>query len=535
MSVAVIGGGISGLVCASRLVQLGLQPTVFDTGRREVGGRCSTRQIKSGGISYLADHSAQYFVATDPRFQRLVDYLLGEGAVRTWNGPVGTTKNRSFKADSGQKFIGARGMQSVAQCLAKPLDVRRPIWVSAVEWDVSSEKWGVYNGSETAGMFDYICVAHNGKCADRLIKTAGIPRIHRLLKTQFGAKLRRPDQTDMQLCSLWVMVAVFPADAVKVPFEGARVEGEAGDTISWVANNTAKLSGEPGGGQCWTIVSSRQFGQKFKCPQEAIPPKREAEVTALLTQAFEKVVGAKHGTLRPSLVKLQLWGAAVPLNVAGGECAFESASQAGICGDWFTAPSIEGASISGMALAERIFTHHSGRASGKHVNCDCGLDVDSFRPVNTAALGDIKGQPTTRAGGGTAGRGTPAKKGTGGAVAGMSSAAVTGTMTRQACEPPQAPNTSNRGTTTALSQHKEQHKEQHNPAFKVHTFVPQSGAQSDSQPAAGLGAELAALLERKAELGGAANKGARGRVNKKIAAIQERMSPEGATGAKEPL
>jgi predicted NAD/FAD-dependent oxidoreductase len=32
-SIAVIGGGISGLVCAQRLVELGLVPTVFDTGK----------------------------------------------------------------------------------------------------------------------------------------------------------------------------------------------------------------------------------------------------------------------------------------------------------------------------------------------------------------------------------------------------------------------------------------------------------------------------------------------------------------------
>ena len=44
---AIIGGGISGLVCANRLRELGLRPVVFDTGRRECGGRCSSPSLPS--------------------------------------------------------------------------------------------------------------------------------------------------------------------------------------------------------------------------------------------------------------------------------------------------------------------------------------------------------------------------------------------------------------------------------------------------------------------------------------------------------
>ena len=83
ISVAVIGGGISGLVCANRLKQLGVSNVVcFDTGQRACGGRCSSRVLRVGNpaaggtiddaVQHICDHAAQYFTISDPRFERLV-------------------------------------------------------------------------------------------------------------------------------------------------------------------------------------------------------------------------------------------------------------------------------------------------------------------------------------------------------------------------------------------------------------------------------------------------------------------------------
>jgi hypothetical protein len=78
---------------------------------------------------------------------------------------------------------------------------------------------------------------------------------------------------------------------------------------------------------------------------------------------------------------------------------------------------------------------------------------------------------------------------------------------------------------------------------KVLPFVPDSAGAADasSQSSEGdasatvtLSLELAQLLQRKAELGGASNKAARGRVNKKIVVLQERMST-GTHAAKQAL
>ena len=60
--VAVVGGGISGLVFAQELSSRGILATVFDTGEHACGGRMSTRDAfdPASGEAYSFDHSTQY-------------------------------------------------------------------------------------------------------------------------------------------------------------------------------------------------------------------------------------------------------------------------------------------------------------------------------------------------------------------------------------------------------------------------------------------------------------------------------------------
>ena len=73
----------------------------------------------------------------------------------------------------------------------------------------------------------------------------------------------------MQLCSLWVLLVAFSAP-LRLPWQAAFVEGSP--VISWAANNTAKIAanrqgGGTGGGpplECWTLISTREFGSQHK-------------------------------------------------------------------------------------------------------------------------------------------------------------------------------------------------------------------------------------------------------------------------------
>ena len=60
--VAVVGAGISGLICARRLQEQGFQVTVFEKSRSS-SGRAATRRVD---LSLSFDHGAQYFTVRDP-------------------------------------------------------------------------------------------------------------------------------------------------------------------------------------------------------------------------------------------------------------------------------------------------------------------------------------------------------------------------------------------------------------------------------------------------------------------------------------
>jgi len=70
-----------------------------------------------------------------------------------------------------------------------------------------------------------------------------------------------------------------------------------------------------------STVSSPQFGEAHKAPQEHIPVEKKEEVTRLLLSAFERAIGVPGGggaqpLLRPTVTFCQLWGAANPISVA---------------------------------------------------------------------------------------------------------------------------------------------------------------------------------------------------------------------------
>ncbi|XP_076450145.1 LOW QUALITY PROTEIN: renalase-like [Babylonia areolata] len=356
--VAVVGGGISGLVCAARLGQLGVSDvTVFDTGRHACGGRCSSRTETINGSDYVFDHSAQYFTVSDPRFAPIVSSLHSKGAVRIWSGPVGHLKDGKFTADPSltQAFVGTGGMRSVAECLSTMCSVQRPGWVGSVAFDSVAKKWKV----DKYGFFDYLVIAHNGKCADRLMSDSGAAVIHQLLRVRFSHSLN-PRDARMHLTSLWVLMVAFKS-SLNLPFEGAHVTDVA-EAVSWICNNSKKLR-QSGPVECWTVVSTAAFGSAHKVPQENVPPGKRKEVVQALLASLSRVTGVKN-LPEVCFTRVQLWGAALPLNVYSSrdECLFDAQRQVGVCGDWLVSPCIQGAALSGLAMAEKIRQHVSGDA-----------------------------------------------------------------------------------------------------------------------------------------------------------------------------
>ncbi|KAF8388185.1 hypothetical protein HHK36_026851 [Tetracentron sinense] len=162
--VAVIGGGMSGLICALNLEKRGIRSTVFDTGLHGLGGRMGTRVIDPQPLIF--DHAAQFFTASDPRFALLVDGWMEKGLVRQWQGTVGELEvgGRFVPLSSSPpRYIGVNGMRPLADSILSQtsmVNVVRPCWISKLE--PFNGLWHLSENGKPCGQFDAIVIAHNG-------------------------------------------------------------------------------------------------------------------------------------------------------------------------------------------------------------------------------------------------------------------------------------------------------------------------------------------------------------------------------------
>lgn len=347
--VAILGGGMSGLVCALTLEELGIRSTVFDTGKHGLGGRMATRDIHTkDGLSLTFDHAAQYFTVSDPKFRKLVDRWIDEGAVKEWKGVVGKLQaggKYSDLADDVPRYVGTYGMRPLADHMVsrgRLIEVKRPVWISNM--DAKGPLWHLNENGKPHGEFDAVVIAHNGKCANRLLAPSGAPEVFKQMKR-------------LELSSIWALLAAFE-EPLPLPegLESSRLDGafiEGVNAVSWMANNSYKLKKD--GPHCWTFFSTAAFGKRNKVPQESIPAVRAERVRKEMLQGVGTALGLAEGAMpTPIFTKVQLWGAGLPTNTPGVPCIFDPVARVGICGDWLLGSSLEAAALSGMALAEHI-------------------------------------------------------------------------------------------------------------------------------------------------------------------------------------
>jgi renalase len=317
--VAVIGAGLSGLVLARMLSGAGLPVRVLDKGRGP-GGRLSTRRNADGGTF---DHGAQYFTARDPLFQAQVKAWVEDGVVAEWTGRIVTLEHgRVSPAKESVRYVGTPGMSAVAKALADGLDVRCGVRVERVvregsAWRLTSES------GEDLGLSDVVVAAVPAPQAAPLL--AGAPALAEQAKA-----------TRMEPC--WAVMARFDAP-VPVPWEGAFVEDSP---LSWVARDTSK-PGRPDG-ERWVLHASPGYSaEHLEETPEQVAPK--------LVAAF----GAALGTpVRPVEAVAHRWRFASPSPALEAASLYDAALGLGACGDWCAGPRVEGAFLSGVALARRV-------------------------------------------------------------------------------------------------------------------------------------------------------------------------------------
>ena len=328
-AVAVIGAGLSGLLCARTLHDQGVDVRLFDKGRGP-GGRLATRRAEG----FAFDHGAQFFTVRDPRLGRLVESWRAQGLVAEWRPRL----VEIALEESGRRvtplqlehprWVAVPGMSALARHLADGLDLRAPVRVTRLERAGAQWRlWGEDADSPALelGLFDRVALALPPAQAAALLEP-----VPALAKTV----------AQVQLDPCLAVLAGFERP-LELGFDAARIQG---GPLSWVARNSSKPGRGPG--EAWVLHAAPGWSRTFL---EGTP---EVQGPALL-QAFAQVAG--RALPAPSLVQVHRWRyAQAPAAPLGTACLFDPDTGLGACGDWCGTPRVEGAVLSGLALAGRF-------------------------------------------------------------------------------------------------------------------------------------------------------------------------------------
>ena len=323
VDVLIVGAGISGLMAARRLQQMGKRVLVLDKGTG-IGGRMATRRIGPGRV----DHGAQFFTVRTAEFQQHVDQWLADELIFVWSQGWSDGSLAVTETDGYPRYAAYEGMTAVPKYLAQSLDVRTNVKLTSVK--PHNDGWQAVDQNGEA----YTSAA--------LILTPPVPQSLALLAA--GETTLHPDDhtalTQIAyapcLCGLfWVQGKVHLPEpgALQRPFS----------PISWIADNRRK--GISPDATLITVQGGPLFSQEHY----------EEEETAVLAKL--------HAALKPHLGEVAVvveaqykrWRYALPVALYPQRCLrAQNVPPLVFAGDAFKEPRVEGAVLSGLAAAEAL-------------------------------------------------------------------------------------------------------------------------------------------------------------------------------------
>jgi photolyase PhrII len=322
LAVAVVGAGLSGLRAAAVLSDHGHAVTIFEQAD-QAGGRLGGFRWNGGTV----DAGAQYFTARDPRFQREVVSWLAEGLVSRWNGRLAAvdTPGRFQSATAPVKrYVAMPAMRELAVHLAGGLAVRYGARVDGLA-PVRGGWRPVLADGDPPPPFDAVILAVPPNRA-RALLPAGCDELEAALR-----------EIDMQAC--WALMAVFD-QPLDLPFDGLFFNAAP---LSWAARNASK----PGRGsqEIWMLHAARGW-------PGAADDWDAQTVGARMLSAFFADTG--HPPVAPRHTQSRCWPAAAARRPLERGCLWAPAARIGVCGDWCAGSRVEGAFLSGTAVAGRL-------------------------------------------------------------------------------------------------------------------------------------------------------------------------------------
>jgi renalase len=322
--IAVIGAGISGLACSTKLQNAGLDVTVFEKSRG-VSGRMSTR-VNEG---WQCDHGAQYFTASNAQFAAEVQRWHEAGVAELWQPRLQMFDGIKFteKTSLKHRYIGVPRQTSPAEFLAQNLNLLASTTINKVElinhqWQLSSKENGKLN-----------------QFFDALVFAIPAPQAQILLETSAPQLAKVAASVVMQGC--WALICCFD-NKLDLPFDGLFVQNSL---LSWIARDSAKPNRtleNNTNSEVWVLHASSQWSENHIDENSDV-------VAELMITEFIKL----GGTI-PQGYTTHLWRYADCAKYSTLGCIWDKTMQVGVCGDWLNGGKVQGAWLSGQLLAEQL-------------------------------------------------------------------------------------------------------------------------------------------------------------------------------------
>ena len=326
-TIAVIGAGLAGLSCAQALLQAGHTVHVFDKARGP-SGRMSTRRAEDDNGPWQCDHGAQYFTARNPAFRAEVARWQQAGVAALWNARLASFDGNAWTTPATplERFVGTPRMTSPAAWLVQHLgEPALAQWQTTVQrldhteggWSITSAEHGLHSPRYSAVLL-------------AVPAPQAVPLLAPLAPA--GAAIA----ASARMRGSWALMLRY-ASPVALPWEGAFINT---GPLRWVARDSSK----PGrtGQETWLLHASPEWSEAH------IEDSAEA-VTAALLAAFAALGGPaplaaaahrwRYADTEPALTQGSWWDAQMRL---------------GLCGDWLHGGKVEGAWLSGRALAQQV-------------------------------------------------------------------------------------------------------------------------------------------------------------------------------------
>jgi renalase len=315
-TVAIIGAGVAGSVCANILKDRGLNPIVIERSRG-LGGRLATRKTDSG---LCFDHGVQFFTSHSEGFQLLLDKSLSIGAIGSW-----CPKLFDDGVDvSGNWFVGQPTMNALVKPLLQNTQVNFSDEVSSIVRE--GKYWRVRTTSNKAGA-----------SFENVICTVPAPQVKYLLPSETELV---NEISDVEIAPCWTLLLAFER-SLNLDFD---VWKSNVGNVTWIARNSSKpFRGE--NEECWVVHAGPEWSKKnLEIENE--------EITSMLLDELRAIFGASFSNYFYAVS--HRWRYARTIRPLMRPYLGTADKSLFIGGDWCLGSRVENAYESGFSIANSL-------------------------------------------------------------------------------------------------------------------------------------------------------------------------------------